>query len=75
MIKDTVFWESWEAHAVLSQPADFQQNLRLLDAMYEHARRLGIFPGADPLAGLEAKLRLAEALNVPTTPETTGPGA
>jgi hypothetical protein len=64
MIKDTALWEKWEAQTVLSQPADFQRNLRLLDAMYEHARALGAFPPADALAGLETKIALAKALNV-----------
>lgn len=64
MIKDVALWERWEAQAVLSQPADFQKNLRLLEAMYEHARALGAFPPADPLEGLETKIALAKALNV-----------
>lgn len=68
MIKDVALWERWEAQAVLSQPADFQKNLRLLEAMYEHARALGAFPPADPLAGLETKIALAKALNVCSPP-------
>jgi len=64
MIKDRALWEKWEAQTVLSQPVEFQRNLRLLDAMYEHARALGAFPPADPLEGLETKIALAKALNV-----------
>ena len=63
MIKDVAFWEGWEARTVLSQPADFQQNLRLMEAMYDHARWLGIFPQANPLEGLENDISLAKALN------------
>lgn len=66
MIKDRALWEEWEARFVASQPADFQRNLRLLEAMYEHARSLGAFPPLDPLAGLEAKIKLAQKLNVST---------
>jgi hypothetical protein len=28
--------------------------------MYEYARSLGVFPAADPLAGLETKISLAK---------------
>jgi hypothetical protein len=64
MIKDAALWEKWEAQTVLSQPAEFQRNLRLLDAMYEHARALGAFPPTNPLEGLETKIALAKALTV-----------
>ena len=42
--------------------SDFERNLRLFEAMYEHARALGVWEqGPDTLA---VKLRLARALNV-----------
>jgi hypothetical protein len=63
MIKDVAFCEKWEAQTVLSQPADFQQNLRLVEAMYEHARLLGVFPPANRLEGLDDKIRLARRIN------------
>jgi hypothetical protein len=63
MIRDAAFWEKWEAQTLLSQPADFHQNLRLMEAMYEHARGLGVFPPANPLEGLETDISLAKALN------------
>ena len=73
MIRDPAYWENWEAQTVLRQPADFHRNLRLLEAMYEHACKMGAFAGTDPLDGLEVKLRLAKVLNVPTNSGTTGP--
>jgi hypothetical protein len=73
MIKDRIFWQAWEDQTVFSQPPDFQRNLRLLDAMYEHARSLGHFAPSDPLASLEVKIRLARALNVSTPPGTHSP--
>jgi hypothetical protein len=63
MIRDPAVWERWEAQTVLNQPADFHQNLRLVEAMYDHARRLGAFPPANPLEGLETDISLAKALN------------
>ncbi len=75
MIKDKALWEAWEAQVLLSQPPDFRRNMRLLESMYEHARSLGVFPVADPLAGLEMKTRLARVLNVRTASGTNRPGA
>lgn len=63
MIKDVAFWEAWEREYIAKEPVDFARNLRLLDAMYEHARLLGAFPPADPLEGIEVKIRVARILN------------
>jgi hypothetical protein len=63
MIKDPAFWEKWEAQTILSRPTDFHSNLRLWEALYEHACLLGVFPLADPLEGLENDISLARALN------------
>jgi hypothetical protein len=67
MIKDLVIWERWERETQLSQPADFRRNLRLLEAMYEEARALGVMAVPPALEGLESRLRLAMVLNVRTT--------
>ena len=64
MIKNPDLWGSWEARGPLREPADFQRNLSLLDAMYEYARLLGRFPPADPLEGLCAKVKMARVVNV-----------
>jgi hypothetical protein len=67
VIKDPLYWEKWERETQLRRPADFRANLRLLEAMYEEARALGIMAQPPSLEGLESRLRLAKALNVPTT--------
>jgi len=54
----------WEEAGPLSSPADYQQNLRLADAMYELARSLGVFPPADPWEGVENDIRVARILHV-----------
>ena len=64
MIKDASFWRAWEAKGPLREPADFQQNLRLVESLYDLGRSLGVFPPANPLAGLETDFRLARILNV-----------
>ncbi len=75
MIKDRVFWDAWETQMIRRQPANFRRNLALVEAMYEHARRLGAFPVADPLEGIETKIRLARVVNVRTTPGKARSGA
>jgi hypothetical protein len=66
LIKDTKLWADWEAQYAARQPADFERNLRLLDSLYSHARRLGALPPRNPLEGLETKITLARVLNVLT---------
>jgi len=68
VIKDPLYWEKWERETQLRLPADFRANLRLVEAMYEEARALGVMAEAPPLEGLESRLRLAKALNVRTNP-------
>ena len=63
MIKDPLYWEKWERETQLRQPADFRANLRLLEAMYEEARALGVMAQPPPPEGLESRIRLAKALN------------
>ncbi len=64
MIRDTEFWEAWKTEQIRREPVDFQRNLRIAEAMYQHARALGAFPLDDPLEGLDVKIRVAKALNV-----------
>jgi len=63
VIKDPALWEAWESETLLRQPADFRRNLRLLEAMYEEARALGVMSVPQALEGLESRLRLARVLN------------
>jgi hypothetical protein len=75
MIRNAALWEEWERQALRSEPVDFKHNLMLLEAMYEHARRLGAFPPANPLEGLETKLKLAKVLSVRTPSRADCPRA
>lgn len=75
MIKDKALWEDWEARGPLRQPADFWKSLRLFEAMYAHARSLGVFPPSEPLEGLETKIAMAKVVNVCTAARGDRPRA
>jgi hypothetical protein len=64
MIHRTARLDDFERRERRAIPPDPDSNRRVFEAMYEHARRLGVLPLADPLEGLEADLRLARSLNV-----------
>jgi hypothetical protein len=66
MIRDIEYFESWERERLKEDDLDFESKLRLMDAMYEWARQLGVFPAKDPLERTEVDLRIAKALNVRT---------
>ncbi|MBI5410592.1 MAG: hypothetical protein HZA21_01220 [Nitrospirae bacterium] len=67
MLKDPALVEAFERDLIRRTPPDHLLNLRLFEALWEHARRLGNWPPADPLDGLDGDLRLAHALNVHRT--------
>lgn len=68
MIRDVKLWQQWEDDYLRSTPLTLEQKLALLEAMYQEARALGVFPLADPLEGLEVKIHLARVINVSTPP-------
>jgi hypothetical protein len=62
MVKNPHILQRLEDEETRASPPDFQRNLRLFEAMYQHARALGAWEhGPDTLP---LKLRLARALNV-----------
>ena len=60
--------EAFENEQIRNTPPDFEQNLRIVEGLYELARMLGKFPPDDPLEGIEVDIRLARALNVRLSP-------
>jgi len=68
MIRDPEAWQAWENELIRSEPADYEENLKIFEAMCEHARRLGAFPPKDPLEGIELKIKFARDLNALRTP-------
>ncbi|MCG6950071.1 MAG: hypothetical protein LJE93_14260 [Acidobacteria bacterium] len=64
MITDADALREFEDSLVTRDSADYLANLRIFEALWNHATQLGVLPLEDPLDGLEVDLRLAEALNV-----------
>lgn len=58
-----------EDELIRAERADLEQNFKILDALYEEARTLGIFPLKDPLEDIEVEIRIAKAINVQATPD------
>lgn len=71
MILDTDYWNQWEAELIRQTPVNVDQNFRLMDAMYQEARQLGVFPILNPLEELETKILYAKAINVPSSTRQT----
>ncbi len=68
MIRDRQAWSEWEDQFHRSKAVDFRQNLRIYEALYRHARLLGVLPPENPLEGIEEKIRFAKAINVSGNP-------
>lgn len=62
MVKNPHILQRFEDDENRASPADFERNLKLLEAMFEHARALGAWERSSDT--LPTKLRLAQALNV-----------
>lgn len=45
------------------RPVDHASNLRIVEALRQEAVALGVWPPADPLAGIEVDIRLVQALH------------
>ncbi len=63
MIKDKKLLRDFEDRLLRERKPDFFSNLRIYEALYQEAVRLGVLPGDDPLEGIEVKIKLAKALN------------
>jgi len=59
MIADRAHWRRWEAEYIRQESVDVDRNLRLYEALYQHARQMGAYPPIDPLEGVPRKTRLA----------------
>jgi len=74
MMKATVELEAFEVRWMRDYPLDSARSFRLVDAMYDHARKMGAIPILDPREGLEDKIKFARAMNGLRTPSGTLPG-
>ena len=63
MIKNARELRKLEDDLARQSPVNFEENLRIADAMYEEARRLGVFRDLDPLDGIDVVIRVARVVN------------
>jgi hypothetical protein len=63
MIKDVQFFRKWEQDLISSTPIDYEQNLRIFEAMIEEARLLRVWPPSNPMEGIEIDIKIAKAVN------------
>ncbi|MBM3294067.1 MAG: hypothetical protein FJY82_06025 [Candidatus Aminicenantes bacterium] len=72
MVKNGMKLQAFEAARIRAEKVDVEQNFRILDALYKEAAMLGAFPPADPLEGIEVKIRIAKAVNNVQKPDQKG---
>jgi len=63
MIRDCERWHAFEHALTCTERLELAEKFRLLDGMYEHARKLGRFTAEDALEGIEKNIRLAAVLH------------
>lgn len=63
MITDKEAFEKFENDLIRNTPVDYLKNLAILEAMYEEAVALGVFPRPDPMEGIETVIELARVIN------------
>jgi hypothetical protein len=63
MIKNEAAPQKFERELARKEKVDVVRNLRLVEAMYEEARFLGVFPPRDPLSGIEVDVKIARVVN------------
>ncbi len=64
MIRNPTKLREFEDAYIRSRPPDHEQGLRVANALFEHAKRLGAIDETRSFGDLEAKIRLARVLNV-----------
>jgi hypothetical protein len=63
MIKSAEKLQKFEDELTRKEKVDINQNFRLVEAMYEEAVLLGVFPLKDPLDGIEVDIKIAKVIN------------
>jgi hypothetical protein len=70
MVKNCETLQAFKAERIRSEKVDVEQNLRIVDALYDEARMLGVLPPKDPLEGIDVKIRMAHVFNgIKCTPQ------
>lgn len=63
MVKNYQELQKFERDLIASEKADYRKNFRIVEAMYQEALELGIFPLKNPLEGIEVDIKIAKAVN------------
>ena len=63
MIKNRKTLLTFEDKLIRESKPDILKNFRIVNAMYDEAVALGIFPLKDPLDGLEIDIKIAKVVN------------
>jgi len=63
MKKNLEVYQKFENELIRKEKVDVLRNFRLVDAMYEEAVALGVFPLKDALEGIEVDLKIAKVVN------------
>jgi len=64
MINDVEILREFERNFISGQGRlTYEQSLKLFTAMWEEGVMLGVFPPADPMAGIEVDIRISRILN------------
>jgi hypothetical protein len=63
MVKNSERLRKFELEVIKKEKRTFKKNIQLVEAMYEEALSLGIFPPKDALAGIDVDLRVAKVVN------------
>ena len=66
MPKNLSLVKNFEKAQLRRQPLDYFRQLRIFEALYREAIKLGALPLKDPLEGIEVDIHLATVLNVRT---------
>ena len=70
MILNRAELKKFEKELIRAEKVDLHQNLAILDALYDEACALGVFPLKDPLDGFDVDLKIAQVINsVPKAPD------
>ena len=60
---------AFERDLIRREKPDLNRNLKVVEALFQEAVELGVFPLKDPLEGLEVDIRIAKVINsVQSTP-------
>jgi hypothetical protein len=63
MIKNPKKLREFEQNLIIENKTSINEKFRLMDALFEEARALRIFPLTDPLEGLDTDIKVAKVIN------------